>query len=58
LRLHLEEFPEQNPMGLDPQERFTEVNEDCGMENTVRVLASIYKSKRPSNGQMDKSALG
>jgi hypothetical protein len=21
-------------------------------------LASIYKSKRPSNGQMDKSALG
>jgi hypothetical protein len=27
-------------------------------EKTLRVLASIYKSKRPSNGQMDKSALG
>jgi hypothetical protein len=25
---------------------------------TLRVLASIYKSKRPSNGRMDKSALG
>jgi hypothetical protein len=25
---------------------------------TLRVLASIYKSKRPSNGWMDKSALG
>jgi hypothetical protein len=27
-------------------------------EKTLRVLASIYKSNRPSNGQMDKSALG
>jgi hypothetical protein len=25
---------------------------------TLRVLASIYKSKRSSNGQMDKSPLG
>jgi maltoporin len=25
---------------------------------TLRVLASIYKSKRPSNTRMDKSALG
>jgi hypothetical protein len=25
---------------------------------TLRVLASIYKSNRASNGQMDKSALG
>jgi hypothetical protein len=25
---------------------------------TLKVLASIYKSKRPSNGRMDMSALG
>jgi hypothetical protein len=25
---------------------------------TLRVLVSIYKPKRPSNGQVDKSALG
>jgi hypothetical protein len=25
---------------------------------TLRVLVSIYKSKRPSNERMDKSALG
>jgi hypothetical protein len=25
---------------------------------TLRVLDSIYKSKRPSNGRVDKSALG
>jgi hypothetical protein len=28
------------------------------VKKTLRVLASIYKSKRPSNGQMDKSTLG
>jgi hypothetical protein len=28
LRLHPEEFPEQDPMGLDPQEGFAEMYED------------------------------
>jgi hypothetical protein len=28
LRLHSEELPEQDPMGLDPQEGFTEMYED------------------------------
>jgi hypothetical protein len=27
LRLHPEELPEQDPMGLDPQEGFAEMNE-------------------------------
>jgi hypothetical protein len=27
-------------------------------EENPKALASIYKSKRPSNGQMDKPALG
>jgi hypothetical protein len=35
LRLHPEELPEQYLVGLDPQERFTEVDEDSGMENTL-----------------------
>jgi hypothetical protein len=30
----------------------------CVGRKTLRVLASIYKSKRPSNGRMDKSVLG
>jgi hypothetical protein len=41
LWLHSEKLPEQNPVGLDPQERFTEVHEDCGMENTVRVEVEV-----------------
>jgi hypothetical protein len=31
---------------------------DCVGWKTLRVSASIYKSKQPSNGRMDKSALG
>jgi hypothetical protein len=34
-------------MGLDPQERFTEVNEDCGMENTVRVEVEVLNAVVP-----------
>jgi hypothetical protein len=30
----------------------------CEGRKTRRVSASIYKSTRPSNGRMDKSALG
>jgi hypothetical protein len=37
LRLHPEEFPEQNPMGLDPQNGFAEMYEDSSVENTVGV---------------------
>jgi hypothetical protein len=32
-------------MGLDPQERFAEVYEDCGMENTVRVEVEVVNTK-------------
>jgi hypothetical protein len=35
LRLHPEELPEQDPMGLDPQEGFAEMDEDSGVEYTV-----------------------
>jgi hypothetical protein len=31
---------------------------NCAGWKTLRVLASIYKSKQPSNSRMDKSALG
>jgi hypothetical protein len=37
LRLHPEKLPEQDPVGIDPQKCFTEVDEDGGMENTVGV---------------------
>jgi hypothetical protein len=32
LRLHPEELPEQDPVGLDHQKRFTEVDEDSGVD--------------------------
>jgi hypothetical protein len=41
LRLHLEELPEQDPVGLDPQKRLAEVNEDSGMEYTVGVEIDV-----------------
>jgi hypothetical protein len=37
LRLHLEELPEQDPMGLDPQEGFAKMNKHGGVEDTIRV---------------------
>jgi hypothetical protein len=41
LRLHPEELPEQDPVGLDPQKRLTEVDEDSDMENTVGVEVEV-----------------
>jgi hypothetical protein len=41
LRLHPEKLPEQDPVGLDPQERFTKVDEHSGMENTVGVEVEV-----------------
>jgi hypothetical protein len=37
LRLHPEDLPEQDPMRLDPQEGFTEMYKDGGVEDTVGV---------------------
>jgi hypothetical protein len=37
LGLHPEELPEQNPMGLDPQEGFAKMYEDRGMKDTIGV---------------------
>jgi hypothetical protein len=47
LRLHPEELPEQDPVGLDPQECFTKVDEDCGMENTVGVEVEVLDAVVP-----------
>jgi hypothetical protein len=41
LRLHSEELPEQDPMGLDPQEGFTKMNKDGGVEDTVGVEIEV-----------------
>jgi hypothetical protein len=37
LQLHAEEFPEEDPVRLDPKECFTKMDEDRGMEYAVRV---------------------
>jgi hypothetical protein len=36
LRLHPEELLEQDPVGLDPQKSFTEVDEDGGVEKKAQ----------------------
>jgi hypothetical protein len=41
LRLHPEELPEQNPMGLDPQKGFAEMYEDSDVEDTVGVEVEV-----------------
>jgi hypothetical protein len=41
LQLHSEELPEQDPMGLDPQKSFAEVNEDGAVKNTVGVEVEV-----------------
>jgi hypothetical protein len=41
LWLHPEKLPEQDPVGLDPQKRLTEVNEDSGVEYTVGVEIDV-----------------
>jgi hypothetical protein len=57
LRLHPEELPEQDPVGFDPQECFTEMDEDCGMENTVGVEVEVLNSVVPEE-VMKKSLAG
>jgi hypothetical protein len=41
LRLHTEEFPEQDPVGLDPHERLAEMYEDVDMKNTVGIQVQV-----------------
>jgi hypothetical protein len=36
LRLHTEEFSEQDPVGLDPHKGFTEMDEDGEVKNPIR----------------------
>jgi hypothetical protein len=47
LRLHPEELPEQDPVGLDPQISFTEVDEDGGVENIVGVEVEVLDAVVP-----------
>jgi hypothetical protein len=47
LRLHPEELPKQDPIGLDPQKRFKEVDEDGGVENTVGVEVEVLDAVVP-----------
>jgi hypothetical protein len=47
LRLHPEELPEQDPMGLDPQKSFAKMNEDCSVENTVGVEVEVLDAVVP-----------
>jgi hypothetical protein len=37
----LEKLPEEYPVGFDPQEGFTEVDEDRGVEDTVGVKVEV-----------------
>jgi hypothetical protein len=41
LGLHSEKLPEEYPVGFDPQEGFTKVNEDRGVEDTVGVEVEV-----------------
>jgi hypothetical protein len=41
LRLHPEELPEQDPMGLDPQEGFAKMYKYGGVEDTVGVEVEV-----------------
>jgi hypothetical protein len=41
LRLHTEEFSEQDPVGLDPHERLAEMYEDGDMKNTVGIQVQV-----------------
>jgi hypothetical protein len=57
LRLHPEEFPEQDPMGLDPQEGFAKINKDGGVEDTVGVEVEVLHAVVPSR-PLKKSLAG
>jgi hypothetical protein len=41
LRLHTEEFSEQNLMGFDPHEGLTEVYKDGNVRNAIRVQVQV-----------------
>jgi hypothetical protein len=41
LGLHSKKLPEEYPVGFDPQEGFTEVDEDRGVEDTVGVQVEV-----------------
>jgi hypothetical protein len=41
LRLHPEELPGQDPMGLDPQEGIAKMNKHDSVEDTVRVEVEV-----------------
>jgi hypothetical protein len=41
LRLQAEEFPEQDPVGLDPHEGFTEMDEDGDVKNPIRIQVQV-----------------
>jgi hypothetical protein len=47
LRLHPEEFPEQDPMGLEPQKGFAKMYEDGGVEDTVGVEVEVLDALVP-----------
>jgi hypothetical protein len=41
LRLQAEEFLEQDPVGLDPQEGFTKMDKDGDVKNPIRVQVQL-----------------
>jgi hypothetical protein len=45
-------------VGLDPQERFTKVDEDSGMENTVGVEVEVLDAVVPQGRPLKKSLTG
>jgi hypothetical protein len=47
LRLHPEELPEQDPMGLDPQEGFAKMNKDVSVEDIVGVEVEVLDAVVP-----------
>jgi hypothetical protein len=57
MRLHPEELPEQDPMGLDPQKGFAEMYEDGGMEDTVGAEVEVLDAIVPSS-PLKKSLAG
>jgi hypothetical protein len=47
LRLHPEELPKQDLMGLDPQKSFAKMYEDGGVEDTVGVKVEVLDAVVP-----------
>jgi hypothetical protein len=47
LRLHPEELPEQDPVGLDPQKSFAEMYEDSGVEDNIGVEVEVLDAVLP-----------